>query len=103
MLIKLKTGKRKGAILDVPFWVGKDQIRKGNATEHKPEKPARKPLRPAAPEKSAPKTDDAKASDKGVGKADQEEKAKKTTGRDGGRKMADKPDNKLLTIDKADK
>jgi hypothetical protein len=103
MLIKLKTGKRKGAVLNVPFWVGKDQIRKGNATEYKPEKPARKPLRPATPEKSATKTDEAKESDKGVGKTDQEDKAKKNAGKGGGRKMADNPDNKLLTIDKADK
>lgn len=101
-MIKLKTGKRKGAVLDVPFWVGKDQIRRGNAIEYKRPKPAKKAEKAPEPEQPVKKPDKEKESPRAAGKASRTEEQSRVA-KDGGRKMADKPDNKLLAIDKNDK
>ncbi len=104
MLIKIKSGRRKGAVIDVPFWVGKDQIRKGNATEYKPPKAVRKAEKPAEPAKAVGKGDKETEQPKAAAKANKAEEPKdKGVVREGGLKMADKPDNKLLAIDKKDK
>jgi hypothetical protein len=102
MLIKLKTGKRKGAVIDVPYWVGKDQIRRGNATEYKPPKAVRKSEKAAALDKTNKKADKESEQSRSAAKTKKAEEPASVSGA-AGAKMADKPENKLLVIDKKDK